>query len=194
MNCKDARTIINEMLDGAGPGSIAGAEAHCETCPDCRPWRAAMGSLESALLAGPPELDFDLAAAVMARLPEQHPQSFAKAPSRRRVFGWITAAWAAGGLILAALVAGAASLVSPGLEDHLVIWALDTARGVFSSGSALVVAGVVVGETLGRAIAAIGVSARTAGGVLLLLAVAETAAIGMVVYMRRRFRGASVVA
>lgn len=125
MNCKQAREILNSMLDGEGHPRIADAREHVRLCAACREWLAGtertLQIVESHLadIVAP-----DIAASVMSRLPDRHP---AGVGSRRRALNWkrgliwVGASWLVGLLAVAAVGFGVRHwLTAPAVGEHVV--------------------------------------------------------------------------
>ena len=132
MKCREARTIINLLMDGEQHPKANGARAHVDQCASCTEWQS---SMDQALSFIPPgELpEIDLAPAIMSRLPEHHPASQLhrrRIPSR--ALAWIGACWVAG--LLAVLMIGLQvyHLFTPGWAQVAAIRLFDFTR-VFMS-------------------------------------------------------------
>lgn len=127
MNCTQARNILNEVLDRESPAEEPLARKHLHTCGDCRKWWSALEAAGS-LLSGTDEEQAarDIAAAVMARLPERHPASVSAGRERRLLstLAWVAGAWLLGAAVLAGCfaLAGGWSLVSALIREGFVVW------------------------------------------------------------------------
>lgn len=127
MNCTQARNILNEVLDRESPAEEHLAREHLHTCGDCRKWWSALEAAGS-LLSGTDEEQAarDIAAAVMARLPERHPASVSAGRERRLLstLAWVAGAWLLGAAVLAGCfaLAGGWSLVSALIREGFVVW------------------------------------------------------------------------
>ncbi len=127
MNCTQARNILNEVLDRESPAEEPLAREHLRTCADCRKWWSALESAGALLSVTADECDTpDIAAAVMARLPERHPASRRAGRVRRLLstLTWVAGAWLLGAAVLAGCfaLAGGWSLVSGLIREGFVVW------------------------------------------------------------------------
>lgn len=107
MNCKNAREIVNILMDGEEHAQGWQARVHMDTCQDCLEWYQSMTTAIGLIDDSSDLPEIDISAAVMAKLPKQHPYA-QKAPvvKRKTLLAWIGASWAAGFavLVLAAAV------------------------------------------------------------------------------------------
>jgi len=125
MNCKQAREILNSMLDGEGHPRIGDAREHMRLCAECREWLA--GTERTVQIVESHGAGFfapDIAASVMARLPDRHPASVLSrrgAWNWRRGLIWVGASWLVGLLAVAAIGYGVRQWVTgPALGEHVV--------------------------------------------------------------------------
>jgi predicted anti-sigma-YlaC factor YlaD len=107
MNCKQAREILNSMLDGEGHPRIGDAREHMRLCAECREWLAGTERMVQIVEShGAGVFAPDIAASVMARLPDRHPagvRSRRRAWNWKRGFVWVGASWLVGLLAVAAI-------------------------------------------------------------------------------------------
>ena len=132
MNCKDAREIINVLMDGEAHPRAEEARAHVSQCADCREWQSSMDCALNLISAGE-FAEVDLALAIMSRLPEHHPASqVRKRWMPGRALAWIGACWAAS--LLAVIMIGLQiyHLLTPGWTQVAAIRAFDLTRGFMS--------------------------------------------------------------
>lgn len=104
MKCKDAREIINCLLDDRSHPQRDEAVKHIYECRDCAKWHEslmyAVRSLEmnSDYIEAP-----DLSSVIMAALPRVHPASSASRSIKWKpiqVFGWTFGSWVIGVAVL----------------------------------------------------------------------------------------------
>lgn len=125
MNCKQAREILNSMLDGEGHPRIGDAREHMRLCAECREWLA--GTERTVQIVESHGASFsapDIAASVMSRLPDRHPAgvvSRRRAGNWKRGFVWVGASWLVGLLAVAAIGIGVRHwLTGPAVGEHVV--------------------------------------------------------------------------
>ena len=188
MNCKEAREIINLLMDGDQHSQADQAHAHVSECAPCMEWQASMDRALSIISAQElPEID--LAPAIMSRLPRHHPASqVRKRWMPGRALAWVGACWAAG--LLAVVVIGLQiyHLLTPGWTQVVAIRAFDLTRGFmsmlsygFSTCAALFGAVLRVFEYHG--ITARGVTSCALGSILLDLVLLATI---LAIWLRRK--------
>lgn len=104
MNCRKAREILNNLIDGEEHPRAAEAREHTRQCAACREWNAGMErTLQLMEESAHVPMERDIAAAVMARLPERHPASVTRPEGRRfskRMLISVAAAWFIGAMAL----------------------------------------------------------------------------------------------
>jgi len=106
MKCKQAREILNLLTDGESHARADEAREHLARCAACREWKAGMEQVLSLLEAAPSPESVDIAAAVMARLPDRHPASLRqrRSPVARVILAWTGACWLIGMAAVCGLV------------------------------------------------------------------------------------------
>jgi len=197
MNCTKAREILNSLIDGEEHTRAAEAREHTRQCAACREWNAGMERTLQLMEASPdvpPELD--VAAAVMARLPERHPASVTRPEGRRfskRVLVWVGAGWLIG---VTALIVAGFGLWNLLPEESMAGAVVRTYGSVQTAG--LLLESVLTGSwTLIAAVRSIvtGVGAAAGGlGLLMIqLLVFDTAVLLVITVMWRRRRAAAGV-
>ena len=143
MKCKEAREIINLLMDGEQHSQADQAHAHVSECASCMEWQSSMDCLVSLISA--PELpEVDLAPAIMSRLPEHHPAAQTRRWLPGRALAWIGACWGAGLLALLVIGVTVSHWLTPARTGDLVIRTYDLARASISLLAVVLSAGRVV--------------------------------------------------
>lgn len=144
MNCKEAREIINLLMDGEQHPQADQAHAHVSVCDACAEWQSSTECTVSLISAGEfPEID--LSAAIMSRLPKHHPASQRrKLRIPGRALAWIGACWGAGLLALLVIGVTVSHWLTPARTGDLVIRTYDLARASMSLLAVVLSAGRVV--------------------------------------------------
>ncbi|MBP6965176.1 MAG: zf-HC2 domain-containing protein [Armatimonadetes bacterium] len=131
MNCDKAREILNTLLDGEVHPGESEAYRHLDECESCREWHSSMSDICHSLDAAREDVpNVDIAAAVMARLPESHPAS-RRVPGRSYpglILAWLGASWLLGLLILAALGVAVYGWTASWSADRIVVGAIAHAK------------------------------------------------------------------
>lgn len=144
MNCKYAREILNQMIDGESHPLISEARQHMLECAPCRQWHESMTEVLSMLDASEDLPMPDIAGMVMNRLPAHHPASRPVALNPIRALSWLGLAW----LVSAVTIVGLIATYLPSLH----IPGLTHVFGVIKTLIAPIVAASGVAKTLGLAI------------------------------------------
>lgn len=144
MNCKEAREIINLLMDGDQHPQADQAHAHVSECASCMEWQSSMDRAMSLISAEQlPEID--LSAAIMSRLPKHHPASQRrKLRMPGRALAWLAACWGAGLLALLVIGVAVSHWLTPARTGDLVIRTYDLARASISLLAVVLSAGRVV--------------------------------------------------
>lgn len=197
MNCRQARNIINLLLDGEYPVHADDARQHLASCASCRKWHESMERAVCVAETAPVGLIApDLSASIMARLPERHPASL-RAPRRtwtwKRGLGWAAAAWVAGLVVLATTWFAVGGWLSGQDPSGSIILGYDLTRAVMSVARGLVGALGALTGVLRDALPGVAPYALTCGLIFLVL---DTALLCTGIFIwrtRRRVPGAMCI-
>jgi hypothetical protein len=188
MNCKEAREIINLLMDGDQRSKADQAHAHVSVCDACAEWQTSMDRALDLISAG--ELPkVDLAPAIMSRLPEHHPASqVRKRWMPGRALAWVGACWAAGSLAVLAIGLYVYHLLTPGWAEILAIRTFDFTRACMGMLSYVLATGKVLLAAVLRVFAYQGVTARGVGSYALLSIIFDFILIAAIlaIWLRRK--------
>ncbi len=195
MNCKKAREILNLLTDGEEHARAQEARGHVSQCAACREWHATMQRTLRFMDALPDvPMERDIAAAVMARLPERHPASVAKRESRwfsKRALVWAGAGWLIGVMVLTVAGLGLSSLFN---EDSLSRAVVHGYGSVHAAGSLfesiLARVGTLV-TAIDSVLGALVLAAASLRSVIISLFISEVAVLVVIVLVWRRRRAAA---
>jgi len=128
MKCREAREIINSLIDGEKHPLEDEARAHVSQCASCMEWQASMErTISQITIERLPDVDFS--AAIMSHLPERHPASQrVRFRITRRALAWIAACWATGLMAFLAVVLA----LSPERTGGLVIKAYELSKAAIA--------------------------------------------------------------
>ena len=107
MKCKDAREIINCLLDDINHPKRDDAVRHMSECAECAKWHESILSAVKSLEMNADYIEVpDLSCRIMSMLPDSHPASLRSQTPKWKpgsILGWTFASWVIGVAILCGL-------------------------------------------------------------------------------------------